>query len=59
MNILTRFFAWLDGILPVQCVYCNRVIAKKNAEYVRTQLGVTVPLCPECHKLLYNPFSNE
>ena len=59
MNILTRLFEWFDGILPVQCVYCNRVFAKKNAKYVQTQLSATVILCPSCHKQMYNPFSDE
>ena len=59
MNIFTRFFDWLDGIFPVQCVYCNHIFAKKNMEYERSQTGAIVPLCHDCHKLLYNPFSDE
>ena len=53
------FFNWIDSILPVQCVYCNRIIAKKSAKYERTQIDALVPLCPSCHKLLYNPWSDD
>jgi hypothetical protein len=62
MNIRILFshlFDWIDGLLPVQCVYCNRVIAKKNAKYERTQTDAIVPLCPGCHKMLYRPWDDE
>ena len=58
-SLLSRFFEWVDGILPVWCVYCNRIVAKKNVEYEKTQMGAIVPLCPACHKLLFAPWSYE
>jgi len=58
-SLLSRFFEWIDGLLPVQCVYCNRVIAKKNAKHEQDQMGTIVPLCPVCHKLLFTPWSYE
>ena len=58
-SLLSRLFEWIDGVLPIQCVYCNRVIAKRNAKYERPQMGGVVPLCPSCHKLLFNPWSDD
>ena len=58
-SLLSRFFEWLDDLVSVQCFYCDRIIAKKNAIYERTQIGAIVPLCPSCHKLLFNPWSDE
>jgi hypothetical protein len=54
---INQFFTWLDDWMPVTCVLCNKMVAKKNITHVQTTLGNYVPLCLKCYSRMFHPYS--
>ena len=47
---------WLADHLPVWCFNCKYVMFAKNAKYTQSTIGGhVVPLCSDCHALLFHP----
>ena len=59
MNILQKFFIWLERYTPVFCGICKKMIFKKDVKYEQTTMGISVPLCKECDHELNHPYSSK
>jgi hypothetical protein len=49
--------AWLFEHEPVRCAVCFRWLWHKDAVYKQITTGGTAPLCPECDRAIFRPFT--
>ena len=56
INLIRAALNWLAENLPASCQRCKRMVREKNIKIASSVLGVTVRLCPECHRELYHPW---
>ena len=56
-KLLARIIQTVSKYAPVMCVRCRGIFFEKDVEYEISTLGRVVPLCKECHKELFTPFS--
>ncbi len=57
VNLTNRFAAWLSNHKPVQCQVCFKWFWRMHAVYRQITTGGDVPLCPECDRAIFRPFT--
>lgn len=50
---------FLNDYAPVFCWVCHKLFFNKDVTYEVNTINQVVPLCEECHKMLFRPFSKE
>lgn len=56
-NLIYKIQRFLGTYALVFCWVCHGLFFSKDIEYEVNTIGQTVPLCEECHKMLFRPFS--
>ena len=56
-ELIGKISDWIVLHTPVQCSVCFRWLLRKNAVYKQITAGGTCPLCPECNRAIFKPFS--
>ena len=57
MNLKYKIKHFLNNYTPVFCWACHGLFFSKDVTYETNTLYQIVPLCDECHKMLFSPFS--
>lgn len=52
-----RLTAWLTDHEPVRCQVCFRWLWRKDAVMKQITTGGLVPLCQECDRSIFRPFT--
>lgn len=58
IHLTNRMAAWLYAHEPVRCQVCFRWLWRKAAIWKPITTGGLVPLCAECDRSIFKPFSS-
>jgi len=57
-RMLARLSRWLSAHRPVQCQVCFKWLWRKDAVMKQITTGGMVPLCAQCDRSIFKPFSS-